>query len=1022
MATKYWVGGTGTWDGFTATNWSDSNGGPGGAIAPCALDDVVFNSNSNATAYTVTISTGAVCRDLTISGPVSGNVTVAGSGALGIFGSLTLPATGITRTYTGDITFRATTTGKTITTNGVTLASNITFNGTGGAWTLQDAINIGAGQVNIDNGTFDTNGKNLTCGGIATTTAGAIAGTLTLGASTVSATSITANAPLTINGGTSSITLSATTASIGNGANYSGNTFYNVTFSSAAKTTTNIYGANTFNSLTFTTPTNSALNTVTIFGNQTVSGTLTIAGSGAINRYMLLSDTIGTARTLTVGTVATLTDVDFRDITVAGASSPWSGTRLGDCGGNTNITFGAGATKYWNLPAGGAWTAAAWATGSGGTADVLNFPLAQDTVIIENTGLNTSASITGFSGFNLKTLDCSTRSNAATLSGTNCRIYDDFTLSTSMTVTGLSVLFEGRTTQTITSAGRTLGGTVGVNNSGSSVVLADALTIGGNFTLTSGTFDTSNQNFTVNGASGILITANSLVKQLTFGSSTVSTTAIQNSSSTPTITNLTISAGTSSITLSSGLSISGGPYTFYNVTSTDTTSTNISWDGAYTFNNLTFTAPTTVGNSTVTFGGNQTVNGTLALGGGTSVTQRRGFISSVIGTARTITAATVTGMTDVDFQDITGAGAASWTGTRIGDRKGNSGITFTAGATKYWNLAGAQNWSATGWALGSGGTPAVNNFPLAQDTVIFDDTGAAGTVTLNSGANWHVGTVDLSARTSAMTLTGSTLQCHGDFVNGSGLTVSGLATNFVGRTTQTITPAGKTFAAVSLTSPSGTLNQGAALTSNAAININAGTFNTQNYNLTVTNFVVNPSSTYISSTSRVINLGSSTITASGTNPVNIASSENLTFNAGTSTINMSSSSAKTFAGGGQTFNTVTSTGGTTNPLTITGSNTFGTLSNTAYTYLILTSGTTQTFTNFNYTGASGSVVRIYTTTPGLTATVQKGSTWYAGANSTDGGNNTGWTFTAGGSTDYVYLKDIIATVVSGAGGKFFYLF
>jgi hypothetical protein len=49
----------------------------------------------------------------------------------------------------------------------------------------------------------------------------------------------------------------------------------------------------------------------------------------------------------------------------------------------------------------------------------------------------------------------------------------------------------------------------------------------------------------------------------------------------------------------------------------------------------------------------------------------------------------------------------------------------------YWNLAGSQNWSATGWASTSGGSPALSNFPLAQDTAVFDNAGAAGTVTLN---------------------------------------------------------------------------------------------------------------------------------------------------------------------------------------------------------------------------------------------------------------------------------------------------
>lgn len=1000
MATKYWVGGTGTWDGFTATNWSDTSGGAGGAIAPCALDDVVFNSASNALAYTVTISTGAVCRDLTIAGPAVGNVTVAGSAALGIFGSLTLPATGITRTYTGAITFRATTTGKTITTNGVTLASAITFNGVGGKWTLQDALST-SGNITFIAGELDTDSKNFTTTGQVSASNG-IASILTLGASAVSCNNWQTNNTVTLNAGTSTITnTQGGNAALGT-SGFSGATYYNVVFSAAGSAPL-IYGNNTFNNLTFTTPA-SGIPLITFDGNQTVTGTLTATGTGAVARLMLASDTVGTARTFTVGTVATLTDVDFRDITVAGASSPWSGTRLGDCGGNTNITFGAGVNKYWNLPAGGAWTAAAWATSSGGTADVLNFPLAQDTVIIENTGLNTSASITGFSGFNLKTLDCSTRSNAATLSGNNCRIYDDVTLSTAMTVNGLSVRFEGRTTQTITSAGKTLSNIL-VNNSGSTVTLADALSCGG-ISHSSGTFDTANQSVT---SSGGIAASGTSAKTLTLGSSTISCTSW---SGTNIGTSLTLNAGTSSITGNANSFGFSGTFTYYNVTLPSSAFGDLI--GTNTYNNLTFSsAATTTGTNQRQIRSNQTINGTLALAGGASITQRLWLIGP-IGSPATITAATVTGLTNIDFRDITGAGAASWTGTSLGDCGGNSGITFDTPKTVYWNLAGSNSWSATAWATGSGGSPAAANFPLAQDTVVFDDTGAVTTATINPA--WNIGTINAGNRTNAMTLAGfgNSPFIHGDVTIGSGVTLSGAGNvSFNGRSTQTFISAGKTVPfSINTSIPTCTFRHGDAFTSTSGVNIGNGTYDTQNYNVTITN---------ITASGGTINFGSSTVTLSGSG-VNF-SSASVTFNAGTSTINLSSTSTKSIVGAGKTFNVVTSTGGTTNALTISGSNTFNTLSNTAYTFLILTSGTTQTFTNFNYTGASGSVVRITTSTPGLQATVTKAvNPFYAGANSTDGGNNTGWTFTAGGSTDYVYLKDIIAIGGPAGSSKFFFMF
>jgi hypothetical protein len=46
MATYYWVGGSGTWDTSTTTNWSLTSGGAGGAGVPTASDDVVFDVSS----------------------------------------------------------------------------------------------------------------------------------------------------------------------------------------------------------------------------------------------------------------------------------------------------------------------------------------------------------------------------------------------------------------------------------------------------------------------------------------------------------------------------------------------------------------------------------------------------------------------------------------------------------------------------------------------------------------------------------------------------------------------------------------------------------------------------------------------------------------------------------------------------------------------------------------------------------------------------------------------------------------
>lgn len=65
MATYYWVGGSGTWNGASTTNWSASSGGAGGAGVPNSADTVIFDDNSGT--GTATTASGAVCASLTMN-------------------------------------------------------------------------------------------------------------------------------------------------------------------------------------------------------------------------------------------------------------------------------------------------------------------------------------------------------------------------------------------------------------------------------------------------------------------------------------------------------------------------------------------------------------------------------------------------------------------------------------------------------------------------------------------------------------------------------------------------------------------------------------------------------------------------------------------------------------------------------------------------------------------------------------------------------------------------------------------
>ena len=155
MADRYWVGGTGTWDNTALLKWSATSGGVGGASVPFTSDDVYFDAASGA----VTVTTGATvyARNLNFTGFTG---TFAGANNITMTGSLTLGA-GMTRTFTGTITLNAATTTNTITSNGITLASQLSISG-GGSWALQDDFNNPTGLLILNQGTLDLNDNNCT--------------------------------------------------------------------------------------------------------------------------------------------------------------------------------------------------------------------------------------------------------------------------------------------------------------------------------------------------------------------------------------------------------------------------------------------------------------------------------------------------------------------------------------------------------------------------------------------------------------------------------------------------------------------------------------------------------------------------------------------------------------------------------------------------------------------------------------------------------------------------------------------
>ena len=82
MADRYWVGGTGTWDGTSTANWSATDAGAPGASAPTSADNVFIRATSGTGVITATASaTCAACSFITanISLQLSGSPTFAGT-------------------------------------------------------------------------------------------------------------------------------------------------------------------------------------------------------------------------------------------------------------------------------------------------------------------------------------------------------------------------------------------------------------------------------------------------------------------------------------------------------------------------------------------------------------------------------------------------------------------------------------------------------------------------------------------------------------------------------------------------------------------------------------------------------------------------------------------------------------------------------------------------------------------------------------------------------------------------------
>ena len=614
------------------------------------------------------------------------------------------------------------------------------------------------------------------------------------------------------------------------------------------------------------------------------------------------------------------------------------------------------------------------ATASGGTrnwSDTATWspaqvPTAADDVVLAatsgNVTIDTSAAV-------CRSLDCQASGNyTGTLShaaGVNLTIGDATAgagnrivrLSPSMTVSSNGNAWNlnstSATQQTVTSAGKSINWLTLTGGASSSYLLADALTVTVSLVHNIGTFNTGNQAVTC----GSFVSNNSNTRTLTLGSSTITCTSATTGWDTTTTTNLTVTANTATVTFTgANVGVVFGPkdYNGLSVVFTCVGDPNCYMSGA-TFANFTRTGTAAKTDKLSFWSTPPTITFTFTVTGN-SATNRVLVYGSTLGTARTITAAAVS-LTNVDFQDITGAGAASWTGTSLGDCGGNTGITFTASVTRYGVVAG--NWSSTAtWSATSGGAGGAS-VPLPQDDVILDASSAAGTYT-----------VDMPRACRNLTCTGFTRtlsasvnpwSVYGSFTLGSGMTLSWTSMTLAGRGSHTITTAGKVLTDTFLDAPGGTYTQQDAISFGVgAWRVRYGTWVSNNYSIAVTNIRWADTSA-----TRAVILGTSVVTSASNATPLAATTAGLTLSAASSTIVLSDTSAatKTVQGGGCVFGRLLIQGGPSNSVAITGANTWDRIDAPAGCVLTFPPSVQQTFTGAGI--VTSGTARNYIRLPGI---------------------------------------------------------
>lgn len=353
------------------------------------------------------------------------------------------------------------------------------------------------------------------------------------------------------------------------------------------------------------------------------------------------------------------------------------------------VLCGTGAGTCFVTVAGGNWnTNGTWSDSDGGVSCVCTPATGDAALLTVNSGASTINA-----SFSLRSVDANgftgtlTHSNTFTLTitGNDSGAPNSvtFRLSSGMTYTTAATgrliqLTATSGTSTFTTNSKSLGSFT-ENAPGGTLSLGSALTVVGGFVHTAGTFTTNNFNVDIQ----TFDSNNSNVRALNMGSSTFTLRITTGAAwSAGTITNLTLNAGTSTISfapaaVSGGLSFNGGTASYYNLSITMPSlqsAFGFSISGAASFNDVTVTNTNL---KVFKLTANATVAGTLTYSGSL------GAYALLLGDAaiRNLTIAGSPTLQWLVVQGINENGAGTITCNPCIDAGGNTSVVFVAPST-----------------------------------------------------------------------------------------------------------------------------------------------------------------------------------------------------------------------------------------------------------------------------------------------------------------------------------------------------